>query len=393
MKKIIDSFFIAVVLLVLSMFIVSIFREPKELSSLENRTLNKYPYFKISDFLSGKYQDDLEDGLADQLLGSGTIKLIYNEVKGVGISNNLNLLKTISPQLCSNYLSVGKGFFTFNCEDFLVRKPKEFDQFKILVDEFVSDYSQGLNMDETFFYFINTYLTLDFLEDLKTNKYYDYLKFKLKNVSQLEIDSYEKYKNYFYKTDHHWNHEGSYQGYKDIINLVAKKDDQLLTPIKVEEYPFNFIGSSGRSLVYFKSYDPFTVYEFNFPKMQTLINGVENQYGRQENYFSGNYKTDRFLNHYGLFYGWDFGEVVYNTNNPKKENLLVISSSFSNAINNLLASHFNKTHVIDIRHYEKYKGETFQPRKYIKENKIDKVLVVMDLGLIQSNEFKLFKEI
>ena len=31
---------------------------------------------------------------------------------------------------------------------------------------------------------------------------------------------YNDYSKYFYKTDHHWNHVGSYEGYKEIISMI-----------------------------------------------------------------------------------------------------------------------------------------------------------------------------
>ena len=81
-----------------------------------------------------------------------------------------------------------------------------------------------------------------------------------------------------------------------------------------------------------------------------------------------------FVNHYAEFYGYDFGEVVFDYKN-NNDNLLILSNSFSNPINTLLASHFNKTYVIDPRYY-KLEGSKFNYRNYIEKHKIDKVLIM-----------------
>lgn len=58
--------------------------------------------------------------------------------------------------------------------------------------------------------------------------------------------------------------------------------------------------------------------------------------------------------------GWC--EIIYNYNRPEKENLLIISDSFSNAINEIIASHFNRTYIIDLR-----QNKEFEPNEYIQK--------------------------
>ena len=64
--------------------------------------------------------------------------------------------------------------------------------------------------------------------------------------------------------------------------------------------------------------------------------------------------------------------------------MLILSSSFSNPINGLIASHFNRTYVIDGRHYNDFK--VFD---YIEKNNINKVLIIMDFNFVSMSAFEL----
>ena len=112
---------------------------------------------------------------------------------------------------------------------------------------------------------------------------------------------------------------------------------------------------------------------------------MKDRYGKQEEYFDKIYdNNNKYINHYGEFYGYDYGEIIYDFNQLQKENLLIIASSFSNPINSLLASNFNKTYIIDLRHYKNYTGYDFDIKEYIDKNNIQKTLIIMDYGYLIS---------
>src|SRR5690606_24936068 len=46
--------------------------------------------------------------------------------------------------------------------------------------------------------------------------YFDYLDYNLSTVDE-----------YFFRTDHHWNVNGAYRGYLDILDMLRKKYDDL----------------------------------------------------------------------------------------------------------------------------------------------------------------------
>ena len=74
-----------------------------------------------------------------------------------------------------------------------------------------------------------------------------------------------------------------------------------------------------------------------------------------------------------------YGNVVYDYNDDTKDNLLIVGDSYSWQIDYLIASSFNKTHVVNLR-YDEYKNNNFDLIKYVTKNNINKVLFLYDGG-------------
>ena len=58
---------------------------------------------------------------------------------------------------------------------------------------------------------------------------------------------------YFYKTDHHWNMKGVYEGYSQMIRQLQTKFPEIPSIVdedefNVEKYPDCFVGSDGRKI-------------------------------------------------------------------------------------------------------------------------------------------------
>ena len=70
---------------------------------------------------------------------------------------------------------------------------------------------------------------------------------------------------------------------------------------------------------------------------------------------------------------------MYDFNNASKENLLIVGDSYTWQIDYLLAQHFNKTYVINLR-YDEFKDNVFDLSSYVKNNNISKVLFLYDGG-------------
>ena len=83
-----------------------------------------------------------------------------------------------------------------------------------------------------------------------------------------------------------------------------------------------------------------------------------------------------------MYYGDDHAKVVYVFDNPDAQSLLILGTSYSNAVNELIASHYKETHVLDFRHYKKQYGKAIDAQSYMEENNLDKLLIIGDISSI-----------
>lgn len=208
-----------------------------------------------------------------------------------------------------------------------------------------------------------------YVEDFKTGLSSDI------KVSELITKDKNDYSKLFFKSDHHWSCEGSNRGYIDIMNLLeVDKFNQDYECIKVTD---NYLGSIANRFRDKNSTDTFAYIDTKDLNYQVLINDKE-----KDNKFKAKVldkkkaKDNIFYDYYIAFYYGFYGRVIYDFNNDK-ENLLILADSYSWAIDDLIASNFNKTHVINLM-FDEYQNGKFDYAKYIKDNNINKVLILQE---------------
>ena len=236
-----------------------------------------------------------------------------------------------------------------------------------------------------YLFFIETSESTDFREPQKYNAF-EYVKTQMPNLTgydALTFKNFDEYKNYFYQTDHHWNYIGAYKSYVKIMKMMEGNDFQVRIPVGEKHFDFLFNGSfSWQAGVKFST-EKFTVYEFYIPPYKTYINDEEKQYHHRELYDTPETTPhSNFANHYGWYYGLDFAKVVYDFDQPEKESILILGTSYTNAINELVASHYNKTHILDFRLYYDQYGEKIDAAKYMEENGLTKLLIIGDISSV-----------
>ena len=249
-------------------------------------------------------------------------------------------------------------------------------------------YARSFGISDVSVYLINTSRSVDFDNLQDEPKIWPLLEeyYAGCRMGSLEIHSIEEYCDWFYKTDHHWNYKGSYKAYTEIIPLVLGGDEPLMEPAETVHFPFVFNGSYNKLLGRGDSDETFSVYRFEYPEMTIQVNLKRRaSYGRAKVYFSGDAAADVsiFTNHYGEFYGGDSGTVLFSTERPEKESILVISNSYSNAINMLIASHFNNTLVADLRLFDDETGVETSLEQLVKKYGITKILLLGDAGFFR----------
>lgn len=196
------------------------------------------------------------------------------------------------------------------------------------------------------------------------------------NKSIFRVNSYAEYDEYYYKGDHHWNHKGSYEGYRQILGLLLPG----VLPVEPTEVRSVGIGLGSKTMGAGAGYcEEMFGYVFDWPKFDVTINGdkwpcygyIEDAISRTEKN-PGAQKTTSYAN----LYGADNGCVVIR--NPeagnKYGNILLIGESYDNAVLRLLACHFDEVHAIDLRNYSAQVGGTFSFERYIRDNNITRIL-------------------
>ena len=385
-KKWGNIIFIVIVAIVLFFGLVRTVVFPNDINYYENRYSNKIIAPNQSSILDASFQNSVEDALSDQIPGAQRLKKFYNEMHSL-FSNFL--VTPVIENNTTNYINYKNGTRFFG--GYYVYAPytleRVSEQFKAKAENYNTVFEAYPEID-FYVYYIEKDTDINFESGEKINAD-DYL-FSLLDLDDsrkrsFEINSFQEFSDYFYKTDHHWNYKGSYFAYLDVVNLLQADG----TPIEkgkevliANEFMGSKAAASGSNIVT----EPFYVYEFDFPTFQSIERETKGNYGNQEDYISSS-PVESIS--YSGFYGGDDGEIIFDTGNTDRENVLIIGESYDNAILKLLATHFNKTHSIDLRNYEHFNGSPFDFRKYVEANDIDKVLFIGNSDFYYLNTFAL----
>mgnify|MGYP003571257694 CR=1 FL=1 len=186
-------------------------------------------------------------------------------------------------------------------------------------------------------------------------------------VTDLDSKTTEEYLKYFYKTDHHFNSYGAYISYNDILDMYGISSN---LEFKIKEVINPYYGSMAKSLLSTKVSD--TLIALDYPNnLKVKVDGEDFKPLEVDK------KANPFYDYYVKYFNGQYDEVIYQSELHTGNNLLIISDSFAWQIDYLLASHFDNTYVINMR-YGKWKNNNLDFDKYIKENNITHVLVLME---------------
>lgn len=357
----------------------------QEISALENRTLTAFPALRAETFLNSSFQNDLEDALGDHLLGSEAIRSLVRDGQAAALSAEQDILYALNPSLKTGYSQITEGYYAYNGDTArIVEKPSGSAEWEASLQSF-ADQISAIPGVRTCLYFIQNSRSVDFDRPENSGALYDWVCsfFPEAECASFSFTDYSDYCQWFYQTDHHWNNRGSYRGYCEIVRLMGLGDP--VAHGAETEFPFVFNGAYARQTSRLCADEPFRAYAFDLPKHTVTLNGKRGKYGRLDAYLKGRYETDPLTNHYANCYGGEYGEIVYDFGTQGKGNLLVIASSYSNPINALIASHFDRTTVVDPRYWEQWTGIPFDPALCAENAGADTILLLGDIRLFTSD--------
>ena len=173
---------------------------------------------------------------------------------------------------------------------------------------------------------------------------------------------------YVWKTDHHWNAEGSYVGYRQIVEMMRRDTPSILPPREPVSKEMvegsRFYGSFARSCAYATMWDDFGAVNYGLPAhtiaptydfLQTMQNLRKNP------------PTRINQNMYALCYPY-ISRLSFPENHTGR-NLLVIGDSYAKGIAEALGSSFDNTYLY---YFNSYSGLNYN--KVIRDNQITDVL-------------------
>lgn len=383
-KKILDCLFVGAILTILLAGMVRTLFFPKDINTYENRYAEKAAPFTLSGYLDGKFQRSVDAALADQVQFSSYAKRLFNLTRSQYLYTAMGPLWGAAGSRYVNF----DGVRMFGGH--IVYAPRKLAEMTGRLDEKAENYNRyfAAYPDVDFYvYFIekDTDINFETGEKALAREYlFDRLELPDDRMAAYEINSFAEFSARFYRTDHHWNCDGSYRGYAQLLELLDV-GDKPLSPTGEAVYVGNFSGSKALGSAAYLS-EPFYAYAYDFPDMEITVNGTPHTgYGWQEGFLSGRGSRPS----YSGFYGGDDGEVIFSTGRQDRENLLVIGESYDNAILKLLAAHFNRTCSVDLRYYNAYMGKDFQFADYLKQHNITRVLLIGNVDYFLMPEFML----
>ncbi len=361
------------------------------ISYLENRELNYIKSLTVNNWLGKEFQSSVDNAIIDNFWKRNDWLKYYNK-----LNMNLNILgnKTMS-LLFSKHLinivdlqSINDSISFINDISYLIRKPYIYNE---NLEQAIKNNIHKIELLSERYQNVEFYIYLPLMvneNDMfwNTEKDKSYLRlFDSINLpfEKFEVNSIYDIKKLYFSTDHHWSHLGSYQGYKEIIDLLFEGQEKAMIPIYEKEFNnVNFFGSHSRAIAHSVDIrgDTISKFIFELPNYKFFVDGEQmTEYGHYSDYANGKIDNRKDFDHYNWMYQGRKGIITFDTGQANLENILVISDSMSNPIRDVLASHFNKSIFINLDEYQRIYGD-FKIEEYINDYNIDKVLVMVVLG-------------
>lgn len=388
--------------IVLSLLFTSL-RPNSRVSVRENRPLEEFPALSVSGLLTGEFQEQWEKALTDHIYGAEKWKQGFNYWKQQSLKAMTALLSPGIKEMPMDYQEFQATYFPRGENIFEIKESGNLFLFVYQPEELLPIFTEKINAIKKiaaecrqskpdldfYFYYIEGNRDIDFNHRQFPHPYQRLLQQEFMSVGQFacfSIDKLSDFTEQFYRTDHHWNHLGQARAYADIIKLlIGDGAAHKLTAHRVSGV--RFVGSRARQIDDFSKGDEFFVNTADIGTYDTYVNGRKQVHGSLDNYLADQANPDVEISHYAECFGADKGLIEYDFHLPERQNLLVIADSYSNAINPLIASHFNRSYFVDLRHYEEDRKEKFDLCRFVAEHKIDKIVFMGSAGMIISDKF------
>jgi len=305
-------------------------------SESENRILAEKPELSVKNLLSGKYMEDYETYLNDQFVSRNTwitlktgmdMLLQKKEINGVYLADDGYL---IEQHLDSDFKedTIAKKL------DLLDKLVEQYPQIQVLLAPTADNIlTEKLPFQAPYFD------QRAFLSRVKDTIGEEHV------IDVFPVLSEHAQEAIYYKTDHHWTTTGAYYAYLEW----AKAND--FEPMDYSLDTLQAVTGDFEGTLQSKLNMPVKGEEIHiFP--QTLTSPVKLKYDMMletESFYEEKYLTGK--NKYGYFLDDNHGLIEITTDGPAKKQLFIIKDSYANTMIPLLAEHYGKIYVLDLRYF------------------------------------------
>ena len=359
------------IVLLVATFAVNIILKDKLYSDQENRVFQQFPEFSVGNYLSGRYESQLDNYANDQFMfRNAFIKIKSAADLSIGQLKANNVFKCSDSYLMEDITYPDKDS---NAADIAALKafkkkysgkkmyfmlvPNAANLLSSKLPSGVVTHDQNADMDKLFGAVEALgYTPIDVRDELK----------KASRNTQI-----------YYRTDHHWTTDVAYIAYKKAAEVMKLKSDIKYKPFVVKN---DFVGT-----LYSKSgftngrNDPIKIY---LPDDKKALNSVIRYTDTKEkttNYYD--MENLKKKDAYTVFGGTNHSLFSITTPVKKNRNLLVIKDSYANCFIPFLTQDYRTITIVDPRYYYENIATV------IKANDIDEVLFLYNANTYFSDNY------
>ncbi len=319
----------------------SIDYEGKGLSILEEES------FSVEGILNGQYFSKWDSYFSDHILGRDYFVSIYSDIQQLFNRKQIN------------DIYFGDDQFLFSLSDYNLKSDEELKGRAMYFNDIAKYYNQSqvylVNLPEKYTVYEAKMPINNFHSPLK-DEFYKLTHEIDENIEVIDMEQVLRGEEiYYYKTDHHWNMNGTYVGYATIINEIRKKFPDVPSAInrdefKIERFDNYFVGSDGRRVGQLVDYQE-DIELWRHSAQDDLVITIDGEAGKL--YSTGYLSDTKFNNDYGVYMGGDNQvEIIYNNSIDNDLSIAIFGDSMSNPLVPLLCLNFKTVYSYDMRHYD-----------------------------------------
>ncbi len=338
-------------------------------SESENRVLASKPEFSEEALLEGDYTTEYETYVTDQFIGRDkwiAVKTMWDillqkrDINGVYLGEDDYLIEQHKPEDYSPKQEKEKI-------ELLKKLVNRWDVKVMLVPTADNILTEKLPNHAT--YYDQTKLLAEVKEAVGADNYVD-----VYNALQLHADE-----EIYYRTDHHWTSLGAYYGYLEWLNTV-EQSPVIREVERRESVTEDFLGTlhsrinlpmQGEEIQYFYDTE-------RWPVTVTYEDGTVT-----DTFYEKSHLDTK--NKYGYFLDDNHAFIEIKTSRPNGKTLFVIKDSFANCTIPLLAQHYEKVYVLDLRYFN---GKLFPfMERYEAEGEMDVLLLYNCIHFLENFKY------